>query len=164
VFAEANARISSSSGDLALAGGNMMFVTVFAGVLNLASGELAYVNAGHEAPFVMRSGAQPEELNGEGGPPLGTIEDFQYAVERHQLESGDTLLLYTDGVTEAEDAGDKFYTATRLGRLLSSAPLDSARTLVEFVSDDVLRFSAAEQADDITLLAVRWTGGDPAAD
>jgi len=164
VFAEANARISSSSGDLAMAGGNMMFVTVFAGVLNLASGKLAYVNAGHEAPFVMRSGAQPAELNGEGGPPLGTIDDFQYPVERHQLESGDTLLLYTDGVTEAEDAGDKFYTAVRLERLLSSAPLESARKLVEFVSDDVLRFSAAEKADDITLLAVRWTRADPVAD
>ena len=164
VFADANARISSSSSEMAGVGGNMMFVTVFAGVLNLASGQLAYVNAGHETPFVVRSGAPPMALDGEGGPPLGTIDGFAYPVERHQLESGDTLLLYTDGVTEAEDDSDAFYTAARLARLLSSAPLDGARPLVEFVSEDVLRFSAAEQADDITLLAVRWTRANPVAD
>jgi adenylate cyclase len=161
VFADANARISSSSSEMVGVGGNMMFVTVFAGVLNLASGQVAYVNAGHETPFVVRSGAQPTALDGEGGPPLGTIDDFQYPVERHQLKSGDTLLLYTDGVTEAENDGDAFYTASRLERLLSSAPLDGSRTLVEFVSEDVLRFSATEQADDITLLAVRWTRANP---
>ncbi len=105
VFAEANAKISASGSDMADAGGNMMFVTVFAGILNLASGAIAYVNAGHDSPFRLRAGTEPLELTGEGGPPLGTIEDFQYPVERHQLTPGDLLLLYTDGVTEAENRG-----------------------------------------------------------
>ncbi len=165
VLADANARISASSGEMAGAGENLMFVTVFAGVLNLATGMLVYVNAGHESPFVVRSGSQPTELGGEGGPPLGTVEDFPYPVACHQLAPGDALLLYTDGVTEAEAADDSFYTVARLERLLRSAPIDSARKLVEFVREDVLRFAAAaDQADDITLLAVHWTHSYRAAD
>ncbi len=164
VFAEADAKISASSGDMAGAGANMMFVTVFAGILNLASGMLAYVNAGHDSPFLLRAGAETIELTGEGGPPLGTVENFQYPVERRQLTPGDLLLLYTDGVTEAENRDDSFYTAERLERLLQSAPTGSAKALVEFVREDIRRFAAdAEQADDITLLAVRWTGADGAA-
>ena len=163
VFAEANAKISASGSDMADAGGNMMFVTVFAGILNLASGMIAHVNAGQDAPFLLRTGADPVELTGEGGPPLGTIEDFQYPVERHQLTPGDLLLLYTDGVTEAEARDDSFYTAARLALLLRSAPTASAKALVEFVREDIRRFAAgAEQADDITMLAIRWTGPKPA--
>jgi adenylate cyclase len=163
-FTEASARISASSGDMADAGGDMMFVTVFAGILNLVSGMLASVNAGHDSPLLIRAGAKANELAGEGGPPLGTVDDFPYAVEHHQLMPGDLLLLYTDGVTEAEDRNDAFYTEARLGLLLQSAPTASAKALVEFVSKDVRRFAAdAEQADDITLLAVRWTGAEPAA-
>ncbi len=162
-FAAANARISATSGDMAGAGGDMMFVTVFAGILNLASGMLAYVNAGHDSPFVIRKGAETTELTRAGGPPLGTVDDFQYPVERRQLTPGDLLLLYTDGVTEAEGPDHSFYTAGRLQVLLRSAPSASARDLVEFVREDVRRFAAgAEQTDDITLLAVRWTGAEPA--
>lgn len=162
-FAAANARISATSGDMAGAGGDMMFVTVFAGILNLATGMLAYVNAGHDSPFVIRKGAETTEFNRAGGPPLGTVDDFQYPVERRQLTPGDLLLLYTDGVTEAESSDHSFYTAERLQLLLRSAPTASARDLVEFVREDVRRFAAgAEQTDDITLLAVRWTGVEPA--
>jgi adenylate cyclase len=165
VFAEANAKISASGSDMADAGGNMMFVTAFAGILNLASGVITYVNAGHDSPFLLRAATEPMELTGEGGPPLGTIEDFQYPVERHQLTPGDLLLLYTDGVTEAENKDASFYTATRLKLLLRSVPSVSAKALVEFVSEDISRFAAgAEQADDITLLAVRWPCATSATD
>lgn len=161
VFADANAKITASSGDMAGAGGDMMFVTVFAGILNLASGMLVYVNAGHDSPFLLRAGAGTMELTAEGGPPLGAIEDFRYSVERRQLTLGDLLLLYTDGVTEAEDPDDSFYTATRLELLLRAAPTGSAKELVELVREDIRRFAAtAEQADDITLLAVRWTSAE----
>ncbi len=69
------------------------------------------------------------------------------------------LLLYTDGVTEAENSRDDFYTEIRLERLMESAPVDSAKAAVDFVRDDVRQFSdGAEQADDITVLAVRWVG------
>jgi len=162
VFAEANAKISAASGDMAIEGGDMMFVTVFAGILNLATGMIAYVNAGHDEPFVIRAGAEAKELGGEGGPPIGTVDDFPYAVAHAQLARGDSLLLYTDGVTEAEDRNDCFYTGARLAQLLNSAPNGGAKALVEYVREDVSRFAAdAVQADDITLLAVRWTSAAP---
>ena len=69
------------------------------------------------------------------------------------------LLAYTDGVTEAQDKNHALYSGARLNQLLASAPMSSAKAVVDFVRDDVRRFAAgAEQADDITLMAVRWLG------
>jgi adenylate cyclase len=162
VFSEANAKISAASEELGAGGANMMFVTVFAGILDLRSGTLVYVNAGHDAPFMLRGGAEPETLPIAGGPPLGTVDDFQYSIEQRQLAPGEMLLAYTDGVTEAQDTSKTLYSGARLGRLLVSAPTTSAKAVVDFVRDDLRRFAAgAEQADDITMLAVRWIG--PAA-
>ena len=159
VFNEANAKISAASEELGAGGANMMFVTVFAGILDLESGVLVYVNAGHDSPFVMRAGIEPESLPLAGGPPLGTVDDFQYSIEQRQLAPGEMVLAYTDGVTEAQDAKKTLYSGARLERLLVSAPMTDAKAVVDFVRDDVHRFAAgAEQADDITLLAVRWLG------
>jgi adenylate cyclase len=159
VFNEANDKISAASEELGAGGTNMMFVTVFAGILDLASGMLVYVNAGHDSPFVMRAGSAPESLPLAGGPPLGTVDDFHYSIEQRQLVPGEMVLAYTDGVTEAQDSHHALYSGARLKRLLASAPATGAKAVIDFVRDDVRRFAAgAEQADDITLLAVRWLG------
>ena len=159
VFNEANDKISAASEELGAGGTNMMFVTVFAGILDLTSGMLVYVNAGHDSPFVMRSGSAPTSLPLAGGPPLGTVDDFQYSIEQRQLALGEMVLAYTDGVTEAQDANKALYSGARLERLLATVPMTTARSVVDVVRDDVRRFAAgAEQADDITLLAVRWLG------
>lgn len=159
VFNEANDKISAASEELSAGGTNMMFVTVFAGILDLVSGMLVYVNAGHDSPFVIRAGAAPEGFPLAGGPPLGTVDDFQYSIEHRQLAPGEMVLAYTDGVTEAQDTNRTLYSAARLKALLASVPTIGARAVVDFVRDDVRRFAAgAEQADDITLLAVRWLG------
>ncbi|MFZ2061150.1 MAG: CHASE2 domain-containing protein [Candidatus Binatus sp.] len=159
VFNEANDKISAASEELGAGGTNMMFVTVFAGILDLASGMLVYVNAGHDSPFVIRAGAEPEGFPLAGGPPLGTVDDFQYSIEHRQLAPGAMVLAYTDGVTEAQDTNRMLYSGARLKALLASVPTIGARAVVDFVRDDVRRFAAgAEQADDITLLAVRWLG------
>jgi len=159
VFNEANDKISAASEELGAGGANMMFVTVFAGILDLRSGMLLYVNAGHDAPFVIRAGAEPESLPLAGGPPLGTVDDFQYSIEQRQLAPGEMVLGYTDGVTEAQDSNQALYSAARLKQLLALAPATGSKAVVDFVRDDVRRFAAgAEQADDITLLAVRWLG------
>ncbi len=159
VFSEANAKISAASEELGAGGANMMFVTVFAAILDLASGVLVYVNAGHDSPFVMRAGSAPGNLAPAGGPPLGTVDDFHYPIEQRQLAPGEMVLAYTDGVTEAQDMKRALYSGARLERLLASAPNTGAKAVLDFVRDDVHRFAAgAEQADDITLLAVRWLG------
>jgi serine phosphatase RsbU (regulator of sigma subunit) len=165
VLAEANAKISAAGGDMRDGGVSMTYVTVFAGVLDLSSGSLVYGNAGHDAPYVLRRGADPLRLTTPGGPPLGTVDDFPYPLEHRRLAPGDVLFLHTDGVTESEDINHDLYSTARLAQLLASAPLGSARAVVEFVREDVRRFAAgAEQADDITLLAIRWVGPEAAAD
>jgi adenylate cyclase len=159
VFAEANKRISAASNDMAGVGADMMFVTVFAGVLDLISGKLTYISAGHDAPFVLRPDCTITRLSGRGGPPLGSVDNFCYRVEQRQLAPGDLLLMYTDGVTEAENPQHLFYGETRLESLLASAPVAGAEAMVNLVREDVRRFAGgAERADDITLMAVRWLG------
>jgi serine phosphatase RsbU (regulator of sigma subunit)/CHASE2 domain-containing sensor protein len=159
VFDDANAKIIAASGESGAGGANMMFVTVFAGILDLASGILVYVNAGHDAPLLIHEGRLPTTLPVAGGPPLGTVDGFHYPIERRPLVPGEILLAYTDGVTEAQNTHHALYTGARLFQLLAGAPTTSAKRVVEFVCDDVRRYAdGAEQADDITLLAVRWLG------
>ena len=156
VLAEANNKIAAASTDLAEEGGDMMFVTAFAGILDLASGEIVYASAGHDSPFIIRAGGKLRQLATEGGPPLGAVEDFVFPLDRDHLEAGEVLLLYTDGVTEAQDKMGALYSAGRLAALLETAPAESAESIVLSAFDDVRRFADdAEQADDITLLAIR---------
>jgi adenylate cyclase len=158
IFDEANRKTASASDDLQSEGG--VFVTAFAGILDLASGNIVYANAGHEAPFIISGRKGLRQLVTEGGPPLGAIEGFSYPVDRDRIEPGEILLLYTDGVTEAEDADHRLYGVKRLERMLASLPVAEAQRLVAAVIDDLRRFiGEAEQADDITLMALRRVAG-----
>jgi sigma-B regulation protein RsbU (phosphoserine phosphatase) len=158
-FAEASTKITAASAEMADEGADMMFVTAFAGILDLSSGQLAYVNAGHDPPFVLRLDAEPRELSGRGGPPLGAVDPLVCPVERLRLQAGDFLLLYTDGATESENKDHVFYGITRLKALLASSREATARALVELVRADIRRFATgADQADDITLVALSWHG------
>lgn len=156
VLGEANAKIVAASADMASEGGDMMFVTAFAGILDLVSGELVFASAGHDAPFLLQRGAPPRRLDTAGGPPLGVVEDFPFPVDRDTVDLGTVLLLFTDGVTEAMDSTGTLYGTERLTAVLAAKAPPDARSAVETVRDDVLAFTAgAEQADDIALLAVR---------
>jgi sigma-B regulation protein RsbU (phosphoserine phosphatase) len=100
------------------------------------------------------------QLVTEGGPPLGAVEEFHYPVDHGRLERGEVLLLFTDGVTEAENRERNLYSAERLAKVLATARVSDARGVVAAVIDDVNRFiGGAEQADDLTLLAVRRVVG-----
>jgi serine phosphatase RsbU (regulator of sigma subunit)/CHASE2 domain-containing sensor protein len=142
----------------------MLFVTVFAGILDLRSGELTWCNAGHDSPFCMRPGQKtPTRLEGESGPPLCVIDDYAYRPERYSLLPGETLCLFTDGVTEAMNAADELYGRQRLLSVLkSSFGATEAIQVVDAVRDDVRAFVlATERSDDLTILALRWNGGEP---
>ena len=91
-----------------------------------------------------------------GGPPLGAVEHFRFPVDRDRCERGAMLLLYTDGVTEAQNRGGALYSADRLAALLAALPATDARAAVDAAFDDVRQFAGeAEPVDDITLLAIR---------
>jgi serine phosphatase RsbU (regulator of sigma subunit) len=140
----------------------MLFVTVVAGILDLENGALEMVNAGHDAPLRIDTTGHIESLNGDGGPPLCVLEDFDYPVQRRQLAEGDTLLLLTDGITEAMNANKELYgmerVTTVLGRALADHP---PRARVAALREDVRQFvGETEASDDLTLLVIRWLGAN----
>jgi PAS domain S-box-containing protein len=136
---------------------NAMFVTAFLARLNLVSGGLRYTNAGHNPPLVRRAGGTVERYATRHGVALGAAEGASYGESSATLLPGDTLLLYTDGVSEALDAGGGFFTEARLQEVVRQTPAGSARTLATAVVAAVDIFAdGAEQADDITLLSLRY--------
>jgi adenylate cyclase len=154
ILAEANRKTAAASAELQSEGG--VFVTAFAGILDLGSGEVDFASAGHDAPFILGGKSGLRRLVTEGGPPLGTVDDFHYPIDHDRIESGEILLLYTDGVTEAENASHTLYSSERLTTTLGKTPVVDAQRVIAAVIDDVNRFvGGAEQADDMTLLALR---------
>jgi adenylate cyclase len=160
VMTEANLEVSRDNAE-------MLFVTAFAAILDLDSGELQYCNAGHDNPWRLPALAgAPARITDGDGPPLCALPDFPYASARCQLAPGDTLWLMTDGVTEAADASGTLYGSSRVERAMAEASTHGApvRQIVDALRADVEAFSAGtEPADDLTILAVRWHGPAPAA-
>ncbi len=138
-----------------------LFVTVFAGILDLNSGELNWCNAGHDAPICVRPDqGNPTRLEGDSGPPLCVIEGYAYRPERHRLTPGEALCLFTDGVTEAMNAGNELYGRERLNRVLEASAGASTDQLVDAIRNDVRAFVLdTEPSDDLTILVLRWNGG-----
>ena len=136
-----------------------LFVTVFAAVLDADSGTLEYWNAGHDAPL-LKSAQLGSLESAHGGPPLGVLDEFDYGSDRATLFPGDTLVLFTDGVTEAINAAGEFYGRQRLETVLARASADTtAKDLLQMILDDLREFvGAAEPSDDVTLLVLRWHG------
>ena len=135
---------------------NNMFVTVFYGIYNIRTGEVAYSNAGHNPPYLMKADGTVEELPLSKDIVAGAIDDYEFTEDTLQLEKGDTLLLFTDGVTEAIDKDEKDYGDERLRKLLGQCSKLSCQEIVDKVKADVKAFvGEAEQSDDITLLALK---------
>jgi adenylate cyclase len=133
------------------------FVTVFAGTLELETGELLYCNAGHEPPYL--SGASGlRRLPIAPRPPVGVPGAFPFTCESLRLAPGDLLCALTDGVTEAMNERGELYGAQRLERLLGSLAPDAGPSQINAaVLEDVKRFvGEAAASDDLTLLALRW--------
>ena len=136
-----------------------MFVTLFLGILNIHTGELLYVNAGHNPPYVCRNTAQIETVSGGGGIALGVLEDVQYMGSSIRLCPGDMLVMYTDGVTEAMNPRQDFYSEERLEELLGATSDDLSTDIVAKIKEDIMTFAnGADQSDDITLLALKFNG------
>ena len=135
-----------------------LFVTAFSGVLDLTTGIFRYVNAGHNPPLIRRNGKNFSELPMELNFVLGGWDDWQYVQQEIQLAAGDTIFLYTDGVTEAANLSGKMYSLERLQKKLADLDkMKSAEEILTVVSKSLENFSGdAEQSDDITMLAVKF--------
>lgn len=151
--------VTAANAELAAENPAMMFVTLLAGVVDPARGEVTLVSAGHDAPLRLLPGGEPLPVEDIGGPPLCADDEFEYPAVTVRLSPGETLLVVTDGVTEAQSRTDEFYGTGRLWDVARGLAGFSAKAAVDAVFDDVTRFAAgAEPHDDITVLAIRWRG------
>ena len=132
-----------------------MFTTLFCGVIDAPSGTMTYCNCGHNPPLVLRRGEGTFEPLRNCGPPLGIVEGVSYVARSIALAPGDMLLLYTDGVTEAETSQSAQFGMKRLEQAILEMRGHPARRVVEHVLKRVAEFAkGAPQSDDITCVAV----------
>lgn len=139
------------------------FVTVFYGLLNIKTGELFYCNGGHNLPYILRSDGTVDELNNVGGLLLGKFEDAPYDQDSIKLNPGDSIVTFTDGVTEAENENQEYFDEERLIKYLENKSSKSLDSLVKGIFLEVMKFSGtAIQSDDITVLSVQYEGPEGA--
>ena len=134
-----------------------MFVTSWMGILNLETGELKYVNAGHNRPLIKRHDGAFEYLKGPAGFVLAGMEGIAYKAQSLTLVPGDEIFLYTDGVVEANDPDGALYGEERLQNCLNSHTAQNAAALCREILADVDCFNnGAAQYDDITELSLKF--------
>jgi serine phosphatase RsbU (regulator of sigma subunit) len=155
IVKRANAEISRDNPE-------MLFITLFAAILDLRTGALSFCNAGHDAPFLLRPDAPVAAITGVGGPPLCVMDDFPYLTETCRLEPGDLVCMTTDGVTEAMTGAGVLIGRPAVERILAAMPPDaSAREITSALRAAVANFvDGAEPSDDLTILTLRWKGLD----
>jgi serine phosphatase RsbU (regulator of sigma subunit) len=131
------------------------YATMFIGMVG-EDGMLEYIKAGHPSPLLLRQG-KVTELYTEGSFPVGLIAEADYPSARLQLEPEDTLVLFSDGVTEAEDPDHQLFEVTGLSKVLEGRINESVGDLKQAILDGVRAFTrGASQSDDVTLLVVRF--------
>ncbi len=151
--------LSRTNAELCIDNDSMMFVTLFCGVLDLRTGLLKYSNAGHEHPIIIRRGSAPEWFELPPGFVLGVMEDSVFETRETMLEAGDTIVVYTDGVTEAVGEGGAMYTEDRLMEQVAGDASLPPKALTERIFDAVTRHaSGVAQSDDITVLVMSYRG------
>lgn len=134
-----------------------MFVTAWMGILNLTTGNIQFVNAGHNPPLIKHTDGSFEYLKTRGGFILAGMEGIRYRTSELTLKPGDRLFLYTDGVTEATNANNKLYGEDRLLNFMNQNISMEATKLLPALKDDIDKFvGEAPQFDDITMLILDY--------
>ncbi|MCR5279983.1 MAG: PP2C family protein-serine/threonine phosphatase [Lachnospiraceae bacterium] len=135
----------------------MLFVTAWVGIIDLETGHIVFADAGHEPAFVLKKNGEVVEIkHKKKRPPLATIEGMKYVVDEFDIEKGDLLYLYTDGVPEAINIAEELFTKDRLVEVLKQHTSDVPKDLLKAVQDAMDEYvGEASQFDDITMLGVR---------
>ncbi len=133
-----------------------MFVTMYAGILNLETGDMRFCNAGHNPPIIAAPGSDVYYQQVEENLPLGVIDGFDFKEQETTLPKGAAVLLYTDGITEAENDKEELYGEDRLKETLERFAGMEVHGIIKEINDSVAQYvGAAEQSDDFTLLCFR---------
>lgn len=136
--------------------GGMTYVTLFYGILNTTSGTLTWSVGGHAPPWLLPASGKPRQVEGERGFMVGLFDDAVYETTETALEIGDTILVHTDGITDAESTDQEMFGKARLKETIESIHGSDVACVAKRIVSAVQQFtSGAAQADDVTLLAVR---------
>lgn len=136
-----------------------MFVTVWLGIVTISTGHVSEVNAGHEHPAIRRADGSFELLKRKHGFVLGGMKKIKYQDDEFELAPGDTLFVYTDGVTEATDARGKRFGTDRMLSALNADPDLAPKDLLSKIRAEVDAFvGTAPQFDDLTMLSLKYYG------
>ncbi len=142
-----------------------MFVTVWLGILDLTTGLMTAANAGHEYPVLKRKGGSFELFKDKHGFVLAGTENSRYRDYEIQFEPGDTLFVYTDGVTEAANVDKELFKTSRMVEALNRHTTEACEPLLREMQKEIQSFvKDAAQFDDITMLALTYYGQEPCAD
>ncbi len=133
-----------------------MFVTVFYGIYDIQTGLITFTNAGHNPPYILKADGEVKVLMSPCNLVLGAISDMTFSSDTVQLEPGDAIYLFTDGVTEAENGNHDQFGETRLEEALAECKGKDSQHIVETINEKVKAFiDGAPQSDDITQLVIR---------
>jgi len=136
---------------------NQMFVTFFAGIVYLKTGEMEFCNAGHNYPYIVGPGGDIRQVKAKGGLPLGVFETVNYSSEKLCFKPREILVLTTDGITDALNASNDFFGEAKLASSLAAMANKNTKGLTDSLIIELKRFSlGTEQADDITILALQY--------
>jgi sigma-B regulation protein RsbU (phosphoserine phosphatase) len=136
-----------------------MFVTAVCGVLELDTGTVHYSNGGHEPGIILGPGGEITQLEKPDGPVIGVMENFAYAMHTRIMQPGETIFLFTDGVTEAQNRRDDQFSRERLLAACQGIGSKTVQGIVDEVLSQVASFEeGADKADDLTMLAIRFQG------
>ena len=139
---------------------NCMFVTVFYGILNTTTGEFTYCNAGHNPPYIIKENGEIKAFPMPTQPIVGIVDEYDFDEEKMQLNEGDALVLFTDGVTEAMNPAFEEFGEPRFEETLRKASSADCQAIIDATKEDLAAFvGEAEQSDDITMLVLRRNRG-----
>ena len=148
--------VSQSNDMLSRESFDSMFVTVFYGVYCISTGEMRYVNAGHNPPYIIKVNGNVDVLPNSNNICMGVTEGFPYQESILKLEKGDMLVAFTDGVTEACDPSNNLYGEGRLESLLATLRDNTTQEVTSAIDNAVnAHANGAEQSDDITIMAIK---------
>ncbi len=152
--------------DLARDNPSMMFVTLFIGILNIVTGELEYCNGGHNPPYLLTAEASENisPLATTDDIALGVMEELSFSCKSVTLKPGETVFVFTDGVTEAMNRQEDLFTEPRLEKILNRCSRKPVTRIADEIMQAIDDFSAGiPQTDDITMLVIRYNGGETVA-
>ena len=132
------------------------FITMFSGIVNVKTGEMVYVNCGHNPPLIKLNSDKYKYLECDSNMVLGAFDGFDYKIYKMQLNKGDTLCLYTDGVTEAMNSKEKMYGEEKLIEKVNELDNEDIKSMAFNIKNDVMEYTNSELSDDLTLLIFKY--------